>query len=193
MDLRLFAPPAEHSLTADKFLYFFMGLRKGEIRRRVANLMARYPDEGPEELARRLVRTQSTLSLAGGILLHVPLFLPGVGPALKLLGVAGGASVLMRMHMALILEIALLFGHDIDEPERLKEIAVVTAASGLMGCTPLLTRSLDMKSYYALLSGGTTVSAASQLIGDAAILYYRKRAHAKAALASPAEAVTAKH
>lgn len=191
MDLKLFDSPSEHSLAADKFLYFFMGLRKGEIRRRVVNLKARHPDEGPEELAKRLILTQSTLSIAGGALLHVPLFLPGLGPTLKLLGMAGGASVLMRMHMSLVLEIALLFGHDIDEPERLKEIAAIIVASGLVACTPLLTQALDMKSYYALITGGMTVSSASKLIGEAALIYYRKRAQAKTVLPEPDDIATA--
>jgi hypothetical protein len=167
---------SEYSLTTDKFLYFFMGLRKGEIRRRVAALRASHPDEGPEALARRLINAQSALSFAGGALLHVPLFLPGVGPALKMLGVAGAAAVLMRMHMALILEIALLFGHDIDESTRLKEIAAIVAASGLVAGTPFLTRALDMESYAALATGGLTVSTASQLIGFAALVHYRKQA-----------------
>ena len=183
---------SEHSLTADKFLYFFMGLRKGEIRRRLATLRARHPDEGPEELARRLINAQSTLSLAGGALLHVPMFLPGLGPALKLLGVAGAAAVLMRMHMALILEIGLLFGHDLDRPERLKEIAAIIAASGLVAGTPLVTRALDLKSYAGLLTGGMTVSTASQLIGYAALRYYRKRAVPEGALPSPTAPVPIK-
>ena len=134
-----------HSLTADKFLYFFMGLRKGEIRRRIAALKASYPDEGPEQLARRPINAQSTLPLAGGALLHVPVFMLGVGPALKLIGVAGAAAVLMRVHMALKLEIGLLFGHDIDRPERLREIAAIIVASGLVAGTPFLTRALNLK------------------------------------------------
>jgi hypothetical protein len=95
------------------------------------------------------------------------------------------------MHMALILEIALLYGQDIDEPARLKEIAAVIAASGLVACTPLLTRALELKSYYALLTGGTTVSTASQLIGDAALLYYRHRAQSSPRLGAAAEPATA--
>ena len=181
---------SEHNLTADKFLYFFMGLRKGEIRRRITALKASYPDEGPEQLARRLINAQSTLSLAGGALLHVPVFMPGVGPALKLIGVAGAAAVLMRMHMALILEIGLLFGHDLDKPERLREIAAIIVASGLVAGTPLLTRALNLKSYSALITGGLTVSTASQLIGLAALRYYRKRAAAKVAFPTPTGAVT---
>ena len=190
MDSKLLTSASEHTLTTEKFLYFFMGLRKGDVRRRVATLKARYPNEGPDELARRLIRSQTTLSLAGGALLHVPLFLPGVGPALQLLGLAGGATVLMQMHMALMLEIALLFGHDVDEPERIKEIAAIIVASGAVACTPLLTRAMNMKTYYALLTGGMAVSTASQLMGEAAILFYRKRALAKD-LPAPAEMAAA--
>ena len=163
MDLKLFTSLSEPSLAADKFLYFFMGLRKDVIRDRVTSLKTHYPDEGPEQLARRLIHAQSTLSLADGVLLHAPMFLPGIGPALKLLGIAGAATVLMRMHLSLILEIGLIFGHDIDEPERFKEIAAIIAASGLVACTPFVTRSLDLKSYSALITGGMTVSTASQV------------------------------
>ena len=193
--MKLSTSLSEHNQTADKFLYFFMGLRKGEIRRRIAALKASYPDEGPEQLARRLINAQSTLSLAGGALLHVPVFMPGVGPALKLIGVAGAAAVLMRMHMALILEIGLLFGHDIYRPERLREIAAIIVASGLVAGTPFLTRALNLKSYSALMTGGLTVSTASQLIGLAALRYYRKRGYRKravveAAFPTPAGAAT---
>ena len=166
---------SEHSLTADKFLYFFMGLRKGEIRRRVTALKANHPDEGPDKLAHRLINAQSALSVAGGALLHIPVFLPGVGPALKLMGVAGAGAVLMRMHMALILEIGLLFGHDLDEPERLKELAAIIVASGLVAGTPYLSRAMKLNSSSALIMGGLTVSSASQLIGLTALRYYRKR------------------
>ena len=188
MDMKYLSPPANLSLSTDKFLYFFMGLRKGEIRRRVATLKAKYPEESPEQLAKRLILAQSSLSLLGGALLHVPLFLPKVAPGLKLLGIAGGASVLMRMHMSLVLEIALLFGHDIDKTDRLKEIAVVIAAAGLISATPFLTKALNIESYYALLTGGMTVSSGSQLVGDAALLYYRKKAMARQRLPAPAAA-----
>jgi hypothetical protein len=184
---KLLGVSALHGITAEKFLYFFLGLRKADIRRRVENLRARYPDESADELARRLIRIQSKLSLAGGALLHVPMFVPAMGPMLKLLGLAGSAVVLMQMHMALVLEIALLYGQDIEKPQRLKEIAAIIIASGLVACTPLLTRAMNMKSYYALLTGGMTVSTASQLIGDAAILYYRKAAHRKAEIDASAE------
>ena len=44
------------------------------------------------------------------------------GQALKILGVAGGASVLTRMHLYLIMEIALLYGKDIEDQARVPEM-----------------------------------------------------------------------
>ena len=164
--------PTKQGPATDKFFYFFMGLRKGEIRRRVATLKSRHPDESPTKLARRLMVAQLPLSQLGSALIHLPQLVPHVGPALKILGVAGGATVLMRMHMSLILEIALLFDRDIDDPARLKEMAVVIASTGLASSTSLLTQAFDVKPYHALLAGEVTVTAVSQLIGEAAIHYY---------------------
>jgi hypothetical protein len=169
---------------ADKFFYFFMGLRKGEIQRRVTRLMAEFPDETPEMLARRLIRAQIPLSLLGGAVLHLPLFVPGVGPVLKMLGMAGGATVIMQMHLYLILEIALLFGHDIDDRDRLKEMAAVVAASGLASGSTFISEALALKPYLAVLGGGLAVTAVSQLIGEAAIRYYGDSANAPALAAT---------
>lgn len=176
---------------ADKFLYFFLGLRKGEIRRRVAALKAHHPDESPEQLARRLITVQTPLSLLGGALLHVPMFIPSVGMPLKILGIAGGTTVMMRMHMSLLLEIALLFDRDIDDIARLKEMAAVIALTGLAsGGTPALSRALSLNPYVALLTGATSVSSVSQLIGETAIRYYRikETEESPSALAAPTAA-----
>lgn len=156
----------------DKFFYFFLGLRKGEIRRRVKKLKAEFPNETPEQLARELITAQIPLSLIGGSLLHVPLFVTGIGPALKLFGLAGGATVIMRMHLTLLLEIAMLFGRDIDEKDRLKEMATVFAASGLASGSTFLSEMFSLKPYLALLTGGMAVTVISQMIGEAAIRYY---------------------
>ena len=177
--------PEAQGPATDKFFYFFFGLRKGEIRRRVAMLRARHPEEDPEQLARRLVAAQAPLSLLGGALLHVPMFLPNVGPILKLLGVAGAATAMMRMHISLLLEIALLFGRDIDERARLAEMATVIAATGLVAGTPWLSRALSLGPVSALVTGSMTVSSVSQLIGDTAIRYYASTAEASLSLPSP--------
>jgi hypothetical protein len=176
------------SHAADKFLYFFLGLRKGEIRRRVAALKARHPDEGPEQLARRLIRVQVPLSLLGGALLNVPMFIPAMGLPLKILGMAGATTVMMRMHMALLLEIALLFDRDIDDTARLKEMAAVIALTGLASSTPMLSQALSLKPYYAFITGAMSVSSISELIGETAIRYYRikRTEETPSALAPPA-------
>ncbi len=156
----------------DRFMYFFLGLRKGEIRRRVATLRSHHPDESPQELARRLIAIQAPLSLMGGTLLQVPVFIPAIGTPLKLLGLASGTAVMMRMHMALLLEIAHLFERDIDDVARVKEMAAVIAATGLTSGIPFLFKRFSLKPAYAMISGGMTASTISELIGEAAIRYY---------------------
>lgn len=171
MDKDLVHTPAQ-SHAADKFFYFFMGLRKGEIRNRVAKMQADFPDLSPEQLARVLIAEQTPLSLLGGSLLHLPMLIPGIGPALKLLGIAGGAAVIMQMHLSLILEIALLFGRDIDEQARVKEMAAVIAASGLASASTMGSEALSFKPLLSMVTGGIAVTVVSHAIGEAAIRYY---------------------
>ena len=170
--------PARHlqSQSIDQFFYFFLGLRKGEIRGRVKSLSARHPDEDPQQLARRLVNAQLPLALLGGALLDLPLLLPGAGTTLKLLGVASGASTLIRLHLSLILEIALLFGHDIDDRARLKDMWVVMCATGLAAGAPFAARTLGLRQWYSLLAGTLSLTAINRLIGESAIVYYRRLA-----------------
>lgn len=156
----------------DRFMYFFLGLRKGEIRRRIATLRSHHPDESPQELARRLIAIQTPLSLVGGALLQVPVFVPAIGTPLKLLGLASGTAVMMRMHMAMLLEIAHLFDRDIDDVARVKEMVAVMAATGLTSAMPFLFKRFSLKPAYAMISGGMTASTISELVGEAAIRYY---------------------
>lgn len=172
MNRKRLSRPQTQSMATDKFFYFFLGLRKGEIRRRVAALQKRHPEERPDQLARRLIAAHIPLSLLGGALLHGPMFLPGMGHALKLFGVVGGTSVMMRMHLSLILEIALLFGKDIDDRARLREMVTVMAATGLLSGMPFLIRALEINPWYSIASGGLAVTSFSQLIGESAIRYY---------------------
>jgi len=165
---------ADHpwGLATEKFFYFFMGLRKGEIRKQLSMMKARYPDDDPHTLARRFVAAQVPLSLLGGTLLHAPMFVPTVGPVLKLLGIGVGASVMIRLNMTLLMQIALIFGYDIDDRARLKEMAAIIAASGLAGGTTLLPHLLQLAPRYKALAGGAAVMTVSQLLGEAAIQYY---------------------
>jgi hypothetical protein len=182
MPNNLITSSGQQGHTTDKFFYFFMGLRKGEIRRRVKKLQDEFPNESPEQLARELIAAQIPLSLLGGTLIHAPMYIPGIGPVVKMFGVAGGATVIIRMHLTLILEIAMLFGHDIDEKHRLKEMAAVVAASGLVSGSTLVSEYFALKPYLAILAGGMSITLLSQVIGEAAIRYYSKKALQTAAL-----------
>ena len=172
MNRKRLSRPRLQGVAIDKFFYFFLGLRKGEIRRRVAALQERHPQERPEQLARRLIAAHIPLSFLGGALIHGPMFLPGMGNAFKLFGLVGGTSVMMRMHLSLILEIALLFGKDIDDRARLREMVSVIAATGLLSGTPFLVRALQIRAWPSIAVGGLAVTSVSQLIGETAVRYY---------------------
>jgi hypothetical protein len=163
------------SLATDEFFYFFLRLRKGEVRRTVANLRTRYPDEAPEQLAARLVAAKSRLSLLGGALLAVPLLFPGVGQALKLAGAVGATSLLTRMHLYLILEIALVFGKNIDDSARVPEMIAVVAATGLGAASPMLAQNQGLDPRFTPAVGALSCAAVSQVVGRAAIALYRPK------------------
>lgn len=169
-------------LATDQFLYFFLRLRKGEIRRVVQRAQTLYPGESPEKLARRLINAQSVLSFVGGAILHLPQLVPAAGNVLKLAGFAGGASVITRMHLYLILEIAHLYGQDIDDQARVPEMMAIVAASGGATATPFLVNALNWNPLAAIPTSGVAVTTVTQLIGTAAINLY-KRKHRKAMLA----------
>jgi len=159
-------------MAVDQFLYFFLRLRKNEIRRVVQRVQTLYPGETPEQLARRLINTQCALTFIGGALLHLPQLLPVASYALKVAGFAGGASILTRMHLFLILEIALLYGHDIEDSARVPEMITIVSASGLSAATPFLVNALNWNRLAAIPTSGVTIAAMTQLIGSAAIQLY---------------------
>jgi hypothetical protein len=162
------------SVTSEQFFYFFLRMRKGEVRRIVGILQNRYPDETPEQLARRLVSSSTRLSALGGSLLTLPLIMPGIGQALKLLGIVGATSMLTRMHLYMIMQIALLFGKDIDDTARVREMAAVVAASGLVAASPLLARNAGIEPNLSLPVGTLTAAAMTQVIGRTAIALYSR-------------------
>ncbi len=167
--------PAEsdlQSLLTENFLYFFLRLRKGHVRKVVDTISLRFPEETLEQRARRLISAQTSLSFLGGVLLQVPMLIPGLGQALALLGFVGGASALTRMHLYLIMEIALLYGKDIDDQARVPEMVSVVLATGLAAGAPLLTQILKVNPLFALPAGGLTCAGAAQLIGESAIRHY---------------------
>jgi hypothetical protein len=163
------------SMVTDEFLYFFLRLRKGEVRRVVQRVKSLYPDESPEQLAQHLINTQSILSFVGGAILHLPQLVPVAGNIWKLAGFAGGASIMTRMHLYLILEIALLFGHDIEDKARVPELIGVIAASGVSAATPYLVNQLHWNPLAAIPTSGATASLVTQVIGAEAIRLYKHK------------------
>ena len=161
-------------LSWEKFFNYFMGLRKGELRKDMATMQEQYPDDNADQLARRVVNAQVPLSLAGGTLLQIPWLLPGVSPVLKFLGVSTGAAVMVILNMTMLLQIALVYGHDIDDRARLKEMFAIVLASGLAGGSSALPQLSALTPGYRALVGGTAVASVSQLLGEAAIRYYRR-------------------
>lgn len=160
------------SIAADQFFYFFLRLRKGEVRRVVQRVQTLYPGETPAQHARRLILAQCSLSLVGGALLYLPALFPVAGNVLKMVGFVGGASMLTRVNLYLILEIALLFGKDIDDQARVPEMMAVVTASGLTALSPLLVSKLEWHPAAAIPASGLTAATVAKLIGEAAIAFY---------------------
>lgn len=159
-------------MATDQFLYFFLRLRKNEIRRIVQRTQTLYPGETTEQLARRLINSQCALSFISGTLLHLPQLLPVAGVVLKFAGFAGGASILTRMNLFLILEIAMLYGHDIEDQARVPEMMAIVSASGLAATTPFWVNALNWSPFAAIPVSGVTVATLTQLIRAAAIEHY---------------------
>lgn len=162
-------------IASDQFFYFFLRLRKGEVRRVVQRVRSLYPGESPEQHARRLILAQCSLSLIGGAILYLPQLLPVFGNVWKMAGFVGGASMLTRLNLYLILEIALLYGEDIDDQARVPEMMAVVAASGLSAATPLLVNALDWHPAAAIPASGLSATALSKLVGESAIAFYKNR------------------
>lgn len=163
-------------MVTDEFLYFFLRLRKGEVRRVVQRVKSLYPDESPEQLAKHLINAQSVLSFVGGSILHLPHLVPAANSLWKVAGFAGGTSVMTRMHLYLILEIALLYGHDIEDKARVPEMLAVIAASSASAAAPLLVNELKWNPLAAIPASGISATLITQLIGREAIRLYKKQA-----------------
>jgi len=159
-------------LATEEFFYFFLRLRKGEIRRTVATLRDRYPDETEQQLAMRLIQAKTRLSLLGGTLMNLPYLFPQVGVVIKMIGTVGASSMMTRLHLYLILEIALVYGKDLDDNARVGEMAAVVAATGLSVAAPMLVKMLGLHPLYTLPVGGLSAKAATRMIGNTAIKLY---------------------
>ncbi len=116
-------------MATEKFFYYYMGLRKGDMRKQVAMMQSRYPDDSPERLARRFIAAQIPLSLVGSALVHAPTVVPMAGPAFRYLGLASGTTMMVILNMTLALQIGLLYGYEIDDQARLKELLSIIMAT----------------------------------------------------------------
>jgi hypothetical protein len=169
------------SLIAEEFFYFFLRMRKGEVKRLVGALRSRFPQENPEQLSVRLIRSKALLALVGGGLMSLPSVIPGIGQSLQLTGIVGAGSVLTRMNLYLINEIALLFGEDIDDAHRVGDMAAVVAATAIGAAAPgLITHSLKLNLWYQLPIGSTSSALTTLLIGRAAISHFQQKAKQRA-------------
>ena len=174
------------SILTDNFFYFFLSLRKGRVLKVVEAVNAEFPEETLEQRARRLISMQTPLSFLGGALTELPLLIPGLGQALGLLGMVGGTSMLIRMHLYLILEIAALYGKDLDDEARVTEMVAVVMSTGLAAGAPLLIRALGANPLWAVPAGALTCAAAARLIGDSAIQFYAPKPPQRPCLPRPA-------
>ena len=162
-------------IASEKFFYYCMGLRKGDLSKQVALMRSRYPDDSTERLARRFIAAQIPLSLVGSALIHVPAAIPGIGPAFRFLGLASGTTATMILNMTLLLQIALLYGYDIDDRARFKELLAVIAATGVSSAsTFVLPQFANLSPGIKGVAGGAVILTTGQLIGEIAIKYFSR-------------------
>ncbi|MDI1435533.1 hypothetical protein [Polyangium sorediatum] len=170
----------QQSLFTDDLFYFILRLRKSRIRSVAERVRRMYPDESPERQARRLIASTSAISFAAGGLVHAPAAVPGFGIVYEGLGFVAGASILTRMHLYLVLEIALLFGKDIDQSERVKELVAVLAACAAGAAAPVAV-ALTLNPALAVPAGALAATAVTQAIGESAIRRYKRATTPEAA------------
>jgi hypothetical protein len=162
-------------IASEKFFYYCMGLRKGDLSKQVALMRSRYPDDSTERLARRFIAAQIPLSLVGSALIHVPAAIPAIGPAFRFLGLASGTTATMILNMTLLMQIALLYGYDIDDRARFKELMAVIAATGISSAsTFVLPQLANLAPGIRAIAGGATIFTTAQLIGETAIKYFSR-------------------
>lgn len=162
-------------IASEKFFYYCMGLRKGDLSKQVTIMRSRYPDDSTERLARRFIAAQIPLSLVGSALIHVPAAIPAIGPAFRFLGLASGTTATMILNMTLLMQIALLYGYDIDDRARFKELMAVIAATGISSAsTFVLPQLANLAPGIRAIAGGATILTTAQLIGETAIKYFSR-------------------
>ena len=165
----------QQSIFIDEFMFYFMRLRKCHCRHVVGRLKRKYPSATAQVLAERLVNSQALLGFTAGGLLNLPAEIVPNNKTLRIIGIAGGSVVLTRMHIELILKIALIFGKDIDSKDRIPEIiAVITATVPVMLLSGTGRKDSTESGLYVFALSGVLGAACTYLIGRAAIQYYAR-------------------
>lgn len=164
------------SLATEKFFYYCMGLRKGDVRGQVAMMKSRYPNDTPERLARRFIAAQVPLSMVSSALVHIPTVIPMAGPAFRFLGVASGTTLMLVLNMTLFMQIALIFGYDIDDKARIKELLAVIAATGLASSSAAIVPQLSsLRPRPRAIAGSAAIMTTSQLMGEIALKHFNRK------------------
>jgi hypothetical protein len=83
------------------------------------------------------------------------------------------------MHLYLILEIALLYGMDIDDQARVGEMVQVVLATGLVAGAPFLLEIFGFNPLLAMPAAALSAATVAQLIGERTIEYYSHAAAEK--------------
>jgi hypothetical protein len=77
------------------------------------------------------------------------------------------------MHLYLMLEIALLYDRDIDDPARVPEmLAIVGATAVAVVGPPLALRALGIHPLLGIAAAGVSATALTRVIGSVAIQHY---------------------
>ena len=164
----------QQGMFVEEFLFFFMGLRKCHCRHMVGRFKRKYHGESPEKLAARLVNAQAALSFTAGVLARLQSGMSSGNSTLRMIGIAGRTVILSRMHVSLILKVALIFGKDIDDKARVPEILAVIAATVpailMAGAGKTVNDGTDALSY---ATSGAAGGLTAYIIGKAAIRYYK--------------------
>jgi len=100
----------------------FSRLDKEKIAESVRRLIEKHPGEDEQKLVKRLISRSSRLSGAVGIVGSIPALLPGPGLAISVIGMVPEEMYLIRRKCTMLLQIACIYGFDLEAEERLYEI-----------------------------------------------------------------------
>jgi hypothetical protein len=108
-----------------------MRRREPAIRERVERLRAEVPDAGPDELARRMIRTTRRRLASTAAASGAAAVVPGLGTVIAIGTSAGQSLYALEQETELVLAIAMVYGRELaDSNERLMEALLVVGLAG---------------------------------------------------------------